>query len=776
MNFKIKTITKLFLIYSALFFTCAQAENINFDADNNGLYDDQERKILLDYLQQEYPELVADYDINNDNAVSIAEQTSGRLPLSLRIPSTAITNEQKIPWALNLFPEWIMTAYFQDDVSTGKVSSHNSRGNSVRNATQTTYQLEPEKLNNNDGIEFKENSGQYLSMSGQREARWNYRWTIFTFRIDANTGKNDTTVLVDINKGTSSNKSSPKIWYNKNTGLSIQYLGQNQNGLDKRIMTAKNEITADGKTWNVVVTGIRYGQMFASVNGVPLSTEAPQPDRYSNAELGTDTLSYIGDQSDGNMAWAYDTLAFGLTEPSEAMVRKMTGWAAHRLNTTNNPVNLPSDHIYKTNKPVMDEEDFPYRYVHDNDKWTEWGSGISYSDVRINGGGPRVSVEGFERVFYDDFRSNRVKASYSGEADIWSAPGFNTAVGASATLIAPNETNNVYSYDESEQKQSVSLLKVNNKWKAGAFYSVNDLGYGYTWKGPKIFRIRSMFPKTAQADLAGGLFPAFWSYDPDFLFWRTANRIEVDWFEFDGKNGTWLNGLASHYHYAAVDNIFAKSSKSYSSYKAYSGPLTEEKSKIEGGVEFWDGEYHTWEFVVDDEITYINITIKDENGNDKWVEVGRVATPPTYLERLDLQIDYALKSWDGNPTNDQEDFTIDSIEVLQKTTDIMHLPSIFKTRPTITGEQSEGSIITCNANVEGVTDIRYYWFANAYPLTYTATNEYQLTSNEVGKNIRCMVKVVGALNMPEAWTDTVRIAAYYPPIAPEDLNIRHQTD
>jgi len=775
MNFKIKSAIKLCLIYSSLYFANAYAINTDFDLDNNGLYDDQERKILLDHLQQEYPELAANYDTNDDGAVSILEQTTGRLPLSLRIPSTAINNEQKIPWALNLFPEWLMTAYFQDDVSIGKINKHYSRGNSVRNATQSNSDLEPEKLASNDGIEFKENSGQYLTMSGQREARWNYRWTIFTFRVDASTGNDDTTILVDINKGTSSNKSSPKIWYNKNTGLSIQFLGLNVDGLDKRIMTTESAVIADGKTWNVVVTGIRYGQMFASVNGYPLSTQLPQPDRFSNSELGTNTISYIGDKSNGNMAWAYDTLAFGLTEPSEAMVRKMTGWAAHRLNGINNKINLPNDHVYKSNRPIMDEQDFPYRYVHDSDKWTEWGTNINYSEVRVNGGGPRVTVDGYERVFYDDFRKNRVKASSSGESDLWSAPGFNTAVGASAYLIAPNETNNVYRYNESEKKQSISLLKVNNKWKAGAFYSVNDLGHGYTWSGPKIFRIRSMFPKIEQTNLAGGLFPAFWSYDPDFLFWRTANRIEVDWFEFDGKNGTWLNGLASHYHYAAVDNIFAKKPGSYTSYKAYSGPLTEEKSKIEGGVEFWDGEYHTWEFVIDKNTTYINITIKDDDGNDKWVEVGRVVTPPTYLERLDLQLDYALKSWDGNPTSDREDFTIDSIEVLQKTSEIMKLPSIFENRPVITGEKTDGSTITCQANIKGITDIRYYWFANAYPLTYTVNNTYQITSDEVGKNIRCMVKAVGALNMPEAWTDTIRIAAYYPPISASDIKVIQET-
>jgi hypothetical protein len=769
-----KFFSNLCLVVYSLSFINAFAVDMNFDTDNNGLYDDKERKVLLDYLQEAYPELKADYDTNDDGEVSILEQTTGYLPLSLRIPIIAIDAEEKVPWALNLFPEWLTTAYFQDDVVSGPVSEHTSRGTIARNATQTNDSLEPEKLADNGGIEFTENSGQYLTMSGQRDARWNYRWCVFTFRIDANSGKNDSTVLVDINQGSTSNKSSPKIWYNKESGLNIQYLGLNEEGIDKRLMTTKSTVVADGKTWNIVVTGIRYGKLFASVNGNQLNAATTQPDRFSGEWLSSPT-SFIGEKdNEGNMAWAYDSLVFGLTEPSEAMVRKMSGWAAHRLSIRNNLVNLPNDHIYKSNRPVMDAEDFPYRYIHDDDKWTEWGSAISSSEVKTNGGGTPVTVEGFERVFYDDFRSSRVKNSASGESDLWSAPGFNIAVGASATLISPDETNNVYVHDEEDKTQDLSLLKVSNKWKAGAFYSVNDLGHGYTWKGPKIFRIRLKFPLIAQDDLPGGLFPAFWSYDPDFLFWRTSKRIEVDWFEFDGQNGSWLNGLASHYHAANIDNIFVKDASSSKSYKAYGGDLSEAKSKIEGGVENWDGEFHSWEFVIDSDMTYINLTIKDDEGNDKWVEVGRVATSPIYLERLDLQIDYALLSYNGTPTSDRESFTIDSIEVLQKTSEINKLPSIFNSKPMLVGEKTEGSALTCQANVEEVTDIRYYWFANGYPLTYTVSNTYQLTSDEVGKNIRCMVKAVGALNMPEAWTDTVNIAAYYPPMSPSKITVTEQ--
>ncbi len=727
----------------------------NFDVNNNGLYEDIERKAFLDFLQKECPELQAVYDTDGDGKVTILEQTQGRDPLSVRIPKSFLQSTNKISWAINMFPEWISTAYIQEDVAVGKVEKIVTRGTVSRDAVQSNPELQP--TNTSDyGIEFAANSGEYLSIQGMQHARWSYRWCIFTFRIDKNSGTDNETTLVDINQGNSSNKSSPKIWYNKQTGLNIQYLGRNKGGLDRRIMIADN-VVADGKTWNTVVCGIRYGQMYATVNGTLLPTVEEQPDRFSGDWINDNPTSYIGDKRKGNMAWAYDVLIFGLTEPSEAMVSKMSGWAAHRLNVQ---ANLPSGHPYKDQRPVMDKEDFPYRYVHNDEKWNEWGQTIKVKeDTRVNAGGERFKPVSFERVFYDDFRANRIGNSGSGESDLWGGFGFNPAVGADAKLVIPGRQPNTYVHDAENKKQTLSLIKKDDRWYGSAFYSVNDLGHGYTWKGPKIFRIRCMLPKVDKKDLAGGLFPAFWSYDPDFLFWRTSNRIEIDWFEFDGLNGHWYNGLSSHYHYTQIKNIFAKRSERYKSYKVYSGELTEEKSKIPGGLYFWDGQYHTWEFVVDDDMTYVNVTVPDADGNDKWVEVCRCKTPATYLERLDLQLDYALKKHNGEPKNgEQQDLFIDFVEVLQKTEYINVLPEPFTAKPELIGDCEVGSTITCKPNVEGINDIRYYWFADGYPLTYGVSNSWKITEAEAGRKIRCMVKAVGALDMPEAWSDAVKVS------------------
>ncbi len=729
----------------------------HLDADDNGLYDPAERKALLAALAAECPELDANYDADGDGEVTIAEQTAGRHPLSVRVPRRICGRSRKFPWAIDLFPEWIMTAYLQEDVRDGPVGEHVGRGTIPAPATQADAALRPAKAEDGGGVAFDANSGRHLTMPGQRDARWNYRWCLFTFRIDGGSGSARRTVLLDLNKadkGNGSNTSSPRIWYDRRKGLCVQYVGRNAGGRDRRVM-ATDAVVADGRTWNVVVCGIRYGRMFASVNGRPLATEKPQPDRFSG-DWAYDITSYLGETGKGNAAWAYDALVFGLTEPSEAMVRKMTGWAAHRLGFQ---ALLPAGHPYRRARPVLDEEDFPRRYVHDDRAWTRWGESLSKAVTRVNAGGPRVAPEGFQRVFYDDFRADRVTYSGSGAGDLWMAPGFNTAVGADARLIAPGRQPDAYPHDADKRLQTLSLVRNRDRWWGSAFYSVNDLGHGYTWAGPKIVRIRcKLLPSVPQKDLAGGLFPAFWSYNPEYLFWRTANRIEVDWVEFDGQNGRWYNGLSSHVHYCHVKNIFARNPKSYKRYKVYSGELSEEKGGIPGGLYFWDGEFHTWEWVVDRDMTYVNVTVGGEEGQERWVEICRCPTAPTYLQPLDLQLDYALRKRHGVPEDGaRQDFVIDWIEVLQKTDALKDVPPPFTARPTLAGEAAVGRTITCRPAVEGVTDLRYYWFADGYPLTWGASETWTVTPAEAGTELRCMVKAVGARDMPEAWSEPVAI-------------------
>ncbi|HEY9250055.1 MAG TPA: hypothetical protein VIO38_13025, partial [Rariglobus sp.] len=253
----------------ALFATAALANGetpVPLDADHNGLYDDAERKVMLDVLRQACPGLEIPFDADGDGKVSIVEQGAGRHPLPALIRNSFPENGPRIPWTIDIFPEWLSSAYFQEDVPAGRVAELAPRGTIPVKAGQMIDTLRPLRPSGAAGVEFAADSGQHLTMPGQRDARWNYRWCLFAFRIDATTGSGDETVLLDLNRDTLSGNSALKIWYDKKSGLGIRYVGRNQSGLDRRTMTTR-AVVADGKAWNVVVCGIRYGQMFASVNG-----------------------------------------------------------------------------------------------------------------------------------------------------------------------------------------------------------------------------------------------------------------------------------------------------------------------------------------------------------------------------------------------------------------------------------------------------------------------------------------------------------------------------
>src|SRR5690606_26411797 len=119
---------------------------------------------------------------------------------------------------------------------------------------------------------------------------------------------------------------------------------------------------------------------------------------------------------------------------------------------------------------------------------------------------------------------------------------------------------------------------------------------------------------------------------------------------------------------------------------------------VPGGMFIWDGQFHTWEFVIEQDMTYVNVTIPDENGKERWIEICRAPTASTYLQRLDLHINMALKNRYGAPKH-QEDVVVDFVEVEQKTEQLNAIPKPFTARPVLSGAATEGSTVTCDAKV-----------------------------------------------------------------------------
>ena len=131
--------------------------------------------------------------------------------------------------------------------------------------------------------------------------------------------------------------------------------------------------------------------------------------------------------------------------------------------------------------------------------------------------------------------------------------------GALSALGLPVRDPDVYPHDDSRGIQTFSLARKGDRWA-----------------GPKVFRVRCRFPDApGGAKLPKGLFPAFWSYGTEYLYWRTSNRIECDWFELEGANPRWLNGLSTHLHCTHVRNPHVRRADSYPRYKLMGAELTE---------------------------------------------------------------------------------------------------------------------------------------------------------------------------------------------------------
>ncbi len=737
------------------------AEVHGADIAVSGLYTPADRAEALAILQAHCPELGGIvFDADGDGLVSALEQDGeGRDPLTQILTRESVAAAPAIPWTPDLFPEWLMTAFVQDDAPIGRVNALPTRG-VLTSATASAGARAPEKRGARAGIEFA--PGAQLNFPGQKETHWRYRWGVLTFRIGPDA---PATTLVDVNLGSGPSYGSPRIAYSAQDGLSVRFAGRGAQGLDERVLRS-DAVVADGQSWNVAVFGMRQGRLFLSVNGVP-SAPGAQPARYSSDRLNRDDLqSRLGDAGAQSAAWAMDALMLGQAEPSEATVRKLTGWAAHRLGFA---ARLPSGHPYRESRPVLDAEDLPHRFRVDDDTWAALlARNTAKTFTRSRTGLPREEVAtGFERVFFDDFRAFRVSDSRSGTGDLWMAPGFNTAVGAQAQLLPPGGDPDVYPHDSGAGLQNLSLAKKNGRWYAGAFYSVNDMGQGYSWTGPKIFRLRCRFP-TPAGGIAPGLFPAFWSYGTEHLFWRTSNRIECDWFELDGASSRWLNGLSTHLHYPYIDNPHVRRPESYQRFKLMGAELTERLVGVPGGIDFWDGAFHTWEFAVGPDLTTICITVPDAEapGGERWIELCRGQTSPTYLERLFLLFDYALRDTDGMPANgERQDFQVDWVEVLQRTEDLAKVPAPFASRPVV---RHDAKGFHCEVHVPDVTDLRYYWFADGYPVTYGADSTIPESLVPAGaESVRCMVKAAGALDQPECFSESVSAA----PVGPASVHV-----
>ncbi len=683
-------------------------------------------------------------------------------------------------WTIDAFPEMIIQSLTQESVSQpGPVSQVPFGGVFAlagRNPVATAAAgSEPVKLADNKGIEFATNTAQRLSFKTERDALVLYRWALVIFRVDPAATGGKTSTLVCINDGPRPDGRSgnwvPRLEYNKaDNSVSAFYRGTKKHELK----SAPNSVAADGR-WNVALTYRRYGQLFLRVNGQESPQSAPNVS-FSTENPEDMTESRIGNKQPDAAAWALDGVWLGQSELSERVVEKMEAWALTRAATL--PGGAAAQAAFK---PVVDAEDFPHRYAFNPSRWAAWKKANPKEKRFAFQGQPVDKVQpdrsNWVRVFLDDFRKpaspgvSALNASSVGDStsdldagkQIWYAPGWNSAVGGKAISKDGNDRpfKEAYVLDPVEQTLTMRLYCLTpgkdgkpGKWASSQFTSVTDAGLGYSWAGPKGFRVRAKLN-----NLAPGLFPCpMWFYSLEHLYWRTGERIEFDIIELDDN---WDNYGGSHVHNGSFKGLFGHGK--YDTMDKKTAPEDIKSIKLAAGknvagLNAWDGNYHTWEVWIERETTYINCD---------GIEIARIDTTPEYLERLYMFVDTCLKEEKmpdgsmgilGMDESKSYDMVLDYVEGFAPPEVVDATPGApFTARPTLEGTPTVGSTITCTANVQGVKDVWYYWHSGGYARGYSRSNTYTILPDDKGAEIRCMVKAVGAKDQPEAWTAPLKV-------------------
>jgi hypothetical protein len=669
------------------------------------------------------------------------------------------------PWTIDSIPELVIDSLTQDSVAQpGPVTQVTFGGVSalagMNQVAAAPAGFEPVKLAGNKGIAFAANSGQHLSFGRQKDALALFRWTLVIFRVDAATGSGNTATLVCVNDGTPADGQSgywmPRLEFDKSdNSVAATYHGSK---IDQ-LKSAANSVATDGK-WNVALTYRRFGRIFLRVNGQDCGQPSPT-ESFSSARPEAINESLIGNDKPDAPGWALDGLWLGQSELSEHQVDKMEAWALTRAAT------LPGGAAAAaTLKPVVDADDFPHRYTFDPALYSAWKAAnpkekkATYQGQAVDKVQPDRS--NWVRVFFDDFRKpadpsatslngSSIGDSTSDQNDgkaIWQAPGWNTSIGGKAICKDENghPFKDAYVADPAAKDLTLRLYCPSpGHWVNAQLCTVTDAGVGYSWPGPKGFRVQAKF-----SEVGPGLFPCpLWFYGLDGLFWRTGERIEYDVVE---PEPIWENYGSSHVHNGSLKGVFGHIAGDTMKPKTMAGDLKSLKMASGlnvAGIKPYDGNFHTWEVWIDEKMTYINCD---------GIEIGRVPTAPEYLERLYVLFNTGLKEAKGMNEAVSYNMVVKSVEGFQPPEFVDATPSTpFTARPTLEGTGETGSTVTCTANLTGVKDVWYYWNSGGYPRSFSRSNTYKILPDDKGAEVRCMVKAVGAKDEPEAWTAPLKM-------------------
>lgn len=639
-------------------------------------------------------------------------------------------------WSPDLVPETVVYDFRQEDLPAGPVTNWVSRGVKPKTATGMAT-----KLPGPNGVLFTAGTTQHLAWASDYDAPWLHRWWVVIARAKLDNRDGNVPVLTVNGGADGATHRQPYVGFAGGTGKVRSIL---DNGT---AVSQEGACVTTAAGWNIVVGYRRAGQYRARINGVeqaPVAFTGMQPSRGTTSYLGAND---VAGESTLAADVAIDCVLVGQSELNDAQVDKLVGWAHWRVGRQDL---LPAGHPYKQAPPdKLDANDSPSRFAFDMAAWTNWAEACAATKKATRGGVPPSLDDGkgndYTVVFRDDFITDSVVDDCAGDPSaIWFCPThMGNIIDVNAQTQKKSDTPSSYVHDAAGSGSlALRMLNVNGRWRSGAFSSVNKEGQGRSWDKGR-FRIRCKFPRLAAP--RPGFFPAFWSYGVEHLFLRTRNRVEMDYLEYDGLNGAWLN---------TTQHVHAKGVIPYSSPEILSGPDVRcklagmelnAKNNFTPPVEIYDGEYHVWEFRIEDDFSYVIV-------DDK--EVVRVPTERWLLVRKYILVDWALdeKKGKAKPVAGQAyDLTIDWIEVQQRERDLAVVPAAFSGRPALAGARGAGKTITCTPHVTA-SQIEYRWYRNGEPIVGATGPTFVEDAGSAGQELRCHVRAVSLLNQPEAWT------------------------
>lgn len=628
----------------------------------------------------------------------------------------------------------IVTSWYQEDVAEGLVATWASGGIKPKTANQANAALQPTKLANRRGVMFSVGTTQNMQWATDSDAPNLHRWWIGIARCNTSLITGGNTVIVANVNGASGGATNcqPAMYFLANTKLSSII----SDSTASRFVSV--DCSSDVETWNVLVGHRRNGIHHAWVNGVA-GTSVPHHSWSPNNSGGT--LSFFGNWfSNSKSDMAIDCWITGQSELSDDQVDKLVAWGMWRCGRA---ADLSGTNPYKTALPVTVDD--PYRYYEwDSAAWDAWVASITTRYDHRGEAAPAIT--GYSTVLFDDFINHSVVLDLAGEeSNIWFAPTWLNVVNVMASAQLPSATPTSYVHDAVNHTMSLRLL-YSAGWKSGAFMSVTKQGaQGRTWKGATIFEIKAKFRKNGVDGgfVAPGLFPAFWSYGIVHQMWRTRNRIETDFLEYD-HNGDFIN-TTQHVHSGHLlfsDPGVSTTNPSQGIADFYVRTATD--PDISGTIDAYDGNYHIWYMQIEDDYTYVVL-----DGE----EMTRVATSQELSAEKYIMCNLAYSTPSHGSaalTTDTYDMCIDYIRVRQKEVDLAVVPAEFTARATLSGTAMDGEALSVTPNTTG--QLTYRWYRDGVPLVGQILSAYTLTADDIGHKVRCHVQNFSYNTRPYSWT------------------------